>query len=73
MDKKKILLVEDDKFTRELYEEVIKEAGYLVTTATNGEEGLDLIRRAAYDLILLDVMMPRMDGLEVLRSIFLMS
>ena len=69
MDKKKILLVEDDKFTRELYEEVIKEAGYLVTTATNGEEGLDLIRRAAYDLILLDVMMPRMDGLEVLRSI----
>lgn len=69
MNPKKILLVEDDQFTRELYDEVLKNAGYDVTTAINGAEGLNHIRSGGYDLILLDVMMPKMDGLEVLRSL----
>jgi|SRR3989344_5206747 len=69
MNPKKILLVEDDQFTRELYDEVLKDAGFDVTTAINGEEGLNHIKSGGYDLILLDVMMPKMDGLEVLRSL----
>lgn len=69
MDKKRILLVEDDQFTRELYEEVLKGEGYFVDTAVNGEEGLTKIKAGGYSLILLDIMMPKMDGLEVLRSL----
>jgi len=69
MDKKRILLVEDDQYTRELYEEVIKGEGYALDTATNGEEGLEKIKNGGYNLILLDVMMPKMSGLEVLRAV----
>ncbi len=69
MDKKRILLVEDDQYTRELYEEVIKGEGYALDSATNGEEGLEKIKNGGYNLILLDVMMPKMSGLEVLRAV----
>ncbi|KKR88080.1 MAG: Two-component chemotaxis response transcriptional regulator cheY [Candidatus Curtissbacteria bacterium GW2011_GWA1_41_11] len=69
MDKKRILLVEDDQYTRELYEEVIKGEGYMLDSATNGEEGLEKIKNGGYNLILLDVMMPKMSGLEVLRAV----
>ena len=69
MNTQKILLIEDDQFTRELYEEVIKDEGFPIDTATNGEEGLEKIRQGTYSLILLDIMMPKMDGLEVLRSL----
>lgn len=65
----KILLVEDDQFTRELYEEVLTSEGFEVITAVNGEEGLKQIEQGGFDLILLDVMMPKKDGLEVLRSL----
>lgn len=69
MDKKRILLVEDDQYTRELYEEVIKGEGYMLDTAKNGEEGLEKIKIGGYNLILLDVMMPKMSGLEILRKL----
>ena len=69
MEKKKILLVEDDQFTRELYEEVLKDAGFEVNSAVDGLDGLSKIKVGGYDLILLDVMMPKMDGLDVLRSL----
>lgn len=69
MEKKKILLVEDDQFTRELYEEVLRDAGFDVNSAVDGLDGLSKIKAGGYDLILLDVMMPKMDGLDVLRSL----
>ena len=69
MDKKRILLVEDDQYTRELYQEVIKDEGYVLDTASNGEEGLEKIKKGGYNLILLDVMMPKMSGLEILRAL----
>ncbi len=69
MDKKRILLVEDDQYTRELYDEVLKGEGYLVDTAVNGEDGLAKIKAGGYSLILLDIMMPKMSGLEVLRAL----
>ncbi|OGD86686.1 hypothetical protein A2164_02690 [Candidatus Curtissbacteria bacterium RBG_13_35_7] len=69
MSDNKILLIEDDKFTRELYEEVIRDAGYGIDTAVNGQEGLAKIHQGGWDLILLDVMMPKMDGIDVLRKL----
>jgi len=69
MNKKKILLVEDDQFTRELYEEVLKDAGFAVDSAVDGVDGLSKMTVGGYNLILLDVMMPKMDGLDVLREL----
>jgi len=65
----KILIVDDDQFIRELYEEVLNDAGYTVQTAKNGREGLDKILKGGYNLILLDVVMPEMDGTEVIEKL----
>ncbi len=64
-----ILVVEDDNTIRELVEMILSQAGYQVTTAEDGREGLELLRRARPDLILLDIAMPGIDGLEVLNRI----
>ena len=66
---KKILIIDDDRYIRELYEEVLKNEGFEVTTALDGEAGLDLILKNSFDLILLDVMMPKLDGLGVLAQL----
>lgn len=66
---KRILLIEDDQFTRELYEDFFKEAGYEVDSAPDGEVGVVKARNGGYDLILLDVMMPKLDGLGVLKAL----
>lgn len=59
---KKILIVDDDLFIRDLYEELLKGPDHVVETAKDGEEGLKKINEGGYDLILLDVMMPKLDG-----------
>lgn len=59
-----ILVVEDDKNTARLMQAVLKHAGYEVFTAGDGAEALELIDRQHIDLIVLDVMMPKMDGYE---------
>lgn len=69
MSSKRILLVEDDKLVRELYEEVLRDAGFGVESAVDGEEGLAKIRQGGWDLILLDMMLPKIDGLGVLRDL----
>jgi len=66
---KKILIVDDDLYIRELYEEILKEAGFEVTTAVDGQDGFDKIKVGGFDLILLDVMMPKLDGLTVLAKL----
>lgn len=66
---KKILIVDDDQFLRDLYEEILKDAGYEVDMAVDGEDGLAKIQATAYDLILLDIMMPKLDGLGVLKRL----
>lgn len=63
---KKILLIDDDLYIRELYQEILKDAGYEVITATDGEEGFRKINSEKYHLILLDIMMPKLDGLGLL-------
>jgi two-component system chemotaxis response regulator CheY len=65
----KILIIEDDKSNREIYASVLKEAGYDIDTAGDGETGLLKAQAGGYDLILLDVMLPRMDGLTVLTEL----
>lgn len=65
----KILLIEDDQFTRELYEDVFTEAGFDISSAPDGEAGLIKAREGGYDLILLDVMMPKLDGLGFLKGL----
>ena len=64
-----ILVVDDDKNTRRLMKVVIEEAGYTVYAAADGEEALALLGEQHIDLILLDVMMPGMDGYEFTKSL----
>ncbi len=65
----KLLIVDDDLYIRELYEEVLKDAGYDVSTAVDGEDGLSKLKQGGYELVLLDVMMPKLDGLGVLQKL----
>lgn len=65
----RILVVEDDEFLRELYEELLKGEGYEVVLAVDGEQGLTQILEGGFDLVLLDIMLPKMDGLEILRNV----
>ena len=65
----RILLVEDDPSIREITALGLRNAGFQVDVAGDGQEGLDRFRAGAYDLVLLDVMLPRLDGLEVCRAI----
>lgn len=66
---KKVIVVDDDMYIRELYEEVLKSEGYNVETAKDGEETLAKLRQGGYDLILLDIMMPKLDGLGVMDAL----
>ena len=61
-----ILIVEDDEHQQLLYEEELKEEGYDVVVASTGSEALELVQRITPDLVVLDVAMPGMDGIEAL-------
>ena len=66
---RRILLVEDDRFLRKAAETTLKQQGYTVITAADGEEALRLARSGPLDLILLDLIMPKLQGFEVLRAL----
>ncbi|PJE69991.1 response regulator [Candidatus Shapirobacteria bacterium CG10_big_fil_rev_8_21_14_0_10_48_15] len=66
---KKILIVEDEQYLRELYEEIIKDEGFAVDTAKDGWEGYSAMSKGGYDLVLLDIMLPKLDGLEILQKL----
>ena len=63
------LVVDDDKHTRKLLRAVLENAHYTVTTATNGEEALEALDKEHIDLVVLDIMMPKMDGYEFTRFV----
>jgi DNA-binding response OmpR family regulator len=65
----KVLIVDDDREMVELIQLFLDNAGYQTITAVSGEAALDMASRELPDLILLDIMMPRIDGWEVFRSI----
>ena len=65
----RILVVEDDKASRELFERLLHHVGYQVLTAFDGERGLELALVERPELTLLDLNLPRLTGLEVLRAL----
>lgn len=65
----KILIVEDDEFLRELYAETLSGEGFAVETASDGEEGYGKMKQGGWDLVLLDIIMPKMNGLEVIKKV----
>ena len=67
--RRKILLVENEEGLRQLYEQELDEEGYLVTCARNGKEALKYLEESPSDLVILDIVMTEMDGLEVLPKI----
>ena len=65
----KILIAEDDRELRQLFAHVLTKNGYTVLGVSNGEEALAALEQSYYDLIISDIMMPKMDGYELVRSI----
>ncbi len=65
----KILLVEDDKYTASMISNALTACHYLIDTTENGQTGLELTKAYSYDLILLDVIVPGMDGVSLCREL----
>ncbi len=65
---KKILLVEDEDFIRELYVRQLTKEGFQVKSAIDGQTGLDTLKTEQFDLLLLDIMLPGINGLQLLRT-----
>lgn len=69
MKKYVVLIIEDESEVRELYRDLLSDNGFDVLLATNGREGLILAREKQWDIMLLDIMLPEIDGLSVLQEI----
>ena len=69
MGKKKILVVDDEQHVRQLIGKVLEKEGYEVLTACNGEEGLEIFQKNNIDLIISDIKMPKMNGIEFLHKV----
>lgn len=65
----KVLIVEDEDSIRNSYALFLKEQGFEVETANNGEEALEKAKTFEYDVMLLDIMLPKVDGLDVLKQV----
>ena len=66
---KRILVIDDDEVIRKLFSRALEVTSYEVHTAESGEKGLELLSASKYDLIFLDIYMPGMSGIEVMREI----
>lgn len=69
MENKKILVVEDEEYLRDLYVEILKNEGYEVDQAKDGEEAFQAMYHGGYDLVLLDVLLPKLDGFEIMKKL----
>jgi len=63
---KKVLCIEDEQFISDLYNRALTKAGYDVVVESDGEKALELARTNSYDIILLDLMIPNLTGMEIL-------
>ncbi len=68
-NQKKLLIVEDDDFLRELYEKQAVKLGFIVTAAADGEIALEKIKTEVFDMALVDLMLPKIDGVSVIKGI----
>ncbi|MDV0445053.1 Polar-differentiation response regulator DivK [Methanimicrococcus sp. At1] len=66
---KQILLIEDNVLNSELVKDILEMENYEITCVTNGKDALDLLKKNLFDLILTDINMPKMDGLELVQRI----
>lgn len=66
---KRILLVDDEESIREILEHALSMEGFDVETATNGNEALDLARKSQFDLVITDMIMPGMEGIEAIMGL----
>jgi DNA-binding response OmpR family regulator len=64
---KKILVAEDDFYVLDIYKSAFTTAGYEVVTAANGEEALEKLKNSSYDVMLLDIMLPKVSGTEIIN------
>ena len=69
MSQKKVLVVDDDPDVRLFNTTVVEENGYIPIEATNGEEGLQKLKEEKFDLVILDVLMPRQSGIRLYREL----
>lgn len=69
MENKRVLLVEDDKLLSELYATKLTASGFSVEVALDGDEGLSKIKELKPDLVLLDIVLPKKDGFEILEEV----
>ncbi|MEJ2685300.1 MAG: response regulator [Candidatus Sulfobium sp.] len=67
--KNKILIVDDDTLIRQLLSLILRSAGYSVVEAVNGKDALDKVREASVNLVITDLRMPQMDGIELAREL----
>ncbi|MBI2008165.1 response regulator [Candidatus Amesbacteria bacterium] len=68
-DAARILVVEDDQPLRDLYVLILKDAGFSVEEAADGEVALAAMQKGGYDLVLLDIVLPKMDGIKILEHL----
>lgn len=68
MEKKKILLIEDDEFICQMYRVKFEQTAYQLIVAKDGQEGLDIMKKEKPDLVLLDIILPGLDGFELLTK-----
>lgn len=66
---KRILCIEDERFIGELYKRALEKAGYSVDVISDGQQGLDAILSDKYDIILLDIMIPQVLGIDILHTV----
>ena len=66
---KKILIIEDDSFLSEMYSTKLAQEGFETETAFDGKQGMNKIKSIKPDLVLLDIVLPKMDGFEILENI----
>ncbi len=64
---KRILIIEDETNIRAMYSDILKESGYEMIEESEGKQGLDAVINGDWDLLLLDIMLPRLDGIELLK------
>jgi DNA-binding response OmpR family regulator len=64
-----ILVVDDEEYIRQLFQRILEDAGYRVLTASNGQEAFDKVSAGDINLVLLDIIMPGMDGMQALELI----